>query len=133
EYCALTSKPNTAWMLQQARNLLIELDDHDRQLRFLIHDRDAKFARLRRLPRERRDQAHPDARQGAERERAHGALGLHRPSRMPRPPADPRPPPARTHPPRLRQALQRTAAPPCPRPQAPATDSSDPPPGHLHT
>jgi putative transposase len=43
EYFAITSKPNTAWMLQQARNLLIELDDHDRQLRFLIHDRDAKF------------------------------------------------------------------------------------------
>jgi hypothetical protein len=45
EYFALTSKPDTAWMLQQARNLLMELDDHDRQERFLIHDRDAKFPR----------------------------------------------------------------------------------------
>jgi putative transposase len=45
EYFACTSKPDTAWMLQQARNLLIELDDSDRQVRFLIHDRDAKFAR----------------------------------------------------------------------------------------
>jgi hypothetical protein len=26
EYFACTSKPNTAWMLQQARNLLMELD-----------------------------------------------------------------------------------------------------------
>lgn len=42
-YFAITSKPDGAWMLQQARNLLMELDDHDRQVRFLIHDRDAKF------------------------------------------------------------------------------------------
>ena len=45
EYVACTSKPDTAWMLQQARNLLMELDDRDRQVRFLIHDRDAKFPR----------------------------------------------------------------------------------------
>jgi transposase InsO family protein len=45
EYFACTSKPNTAWMLQQARNLLMEPDDHDRPVRFLIHDRDAKFPR----------------------------------------------------------------------------------------
>jgi putative transposase len=45
EYLAITTKPDTAWMLQQARNLLMELDDHDRQVRFLIHDRDAKFPR----------------------------------------------------------------------------------------
>jgi putative transposase len=43
EYVACTSKPNTAWMLQQGRNLLMELDDRDLQVRFLIHDRDAKF------------------------------------------------------------------------------------------
>ncbi len=43
EYFAITSKPNTAWMLQQARNLLMELDDRNRQVRFLIHDRNAKF------------------------------------------------------------------------------------------
>jgi putative transposase len=45
EYVACTSKPNTAWMLQQARNLLRELDDRERQVRFLLHDRDAKFPR----------------------------------------------------------------------------------------
>ncbi len=45
EYLACTSKPDTGWMLQQARNLLMELDDSDRRVRFLIHDRDAKFPR----------------------------------------------------------------------------------------
>ncbi len=43
EYVACTSNPNTAWMLQQARNLLMELDDRHRRVRFLNHDRDAKF------------------------------------------------------------------------------------------
>jgi hypothetical protein len=32
-------------MLQQARNLLTELDDRSRQMRFLIHDCNAKFPR----------------------------------------------------------------------------------------
>ena len=31
-------------MLQQARNLLMELEDHGRQVRFLLHDRDSKFS-----------------------------------------------------------------------------------------
>ena len=43
EYFACTSKPDTVWMLQQARNLLMEFDDREKQVRFLIHDRDAKF------------------------------------------------------------------------------------------
>src|SRR5207247_10689643 len=42
EYFACTSKPNTAWMMQQARNLLMERADRDGQVPFLIHDRDAK-------------------------------------------------------------------------------------------
>ncbi len=47
EYFACTSKPDTAWMLQQARNLLMELDDRDQQVRFLIHDRDDLRGALR--------------------------------------------------------------------------------------
>jgi putative transposase len=43
EYLACTSNPNSAWMLQQARNLLMELDDQDQRVQFLIHDRDSKF------------------------------------------------------------------------------------------
>jgi putative transposase len=45
EYCTRTNKPDTAWMLQQARNLLMELDERDQPMRFLTHDRDAKFPR----------------------------------------------------------------------------------------
>jgi transposase InsO family protein len=45
EYVACTSKPNTAWMTQQARNLLMDLDDRSQRPRFLIHDRDTKFSR----------------------------------------------------------------------------------------
>jgi putative transposase len=44
EYLACTGNPDTAWMLQQARNLLMDLDDRGGQVRFLIHDRDTKFA-----------------------------------------------------------------------------------------
>jgi putative transposase len=32
EYVACTRNPNTAWMLQQARNLLMDIDDRDRQV-----------------------------------------------------------------------------------------------------
>jgi hypothetical protein len=44
EYVACTSNPDGAWMVQQARNLLMDLDDRGQRPRFLIHDRDAKFS-----------------------------------------------------------------------------------------
>src|SRR6266567_4245172 len=45
EYVACTSNPDGAWMLQQARNLLMDIDDRNERPRFLNHDRDAKFSR----------------------------------------------------------------------------------------
>jgi putative transposase len=46
EWVACTSEPNTAWMTQQARNLLMGLHDRSLRPRFLIHDRDSKFSRV---------------------------------------------------------------------------------------
>ena len=45
EYVACTNSPDGAWMVQQARNLLMDLDDRGQRPRSLIHDRDAKFSR----------------------------------------------------------------------------------------
>jgi putative transposase len=72
EYFACTSSPNTGWMLQQARNLLMELDGPpaagavpDPRSRRQVP------GRLRRPPWERRSQGHPHARPGTKRERPH--------------------------------------------------------------
>jgi putative transposase len=44
EFVACTPNPTGAWVAQQARNLLMTLDDREQPLRYLIHDRDAKFS-----------------------------------------------------------------------------------------
>jgi putative transposase len=41
----VTANPNAAWVTQQARNLLLVLDEQGRRVRFLLRDRDAKFSR----------------------------------------------------------------------------------------
>jgi transposase InsO family protein len=45
EYMACTRNPDGVWMLQQARNLRMDLDDRGQRPRLLIHDRDSKFSR----------------------------------------------------------------------------------------
>lgn len=41
----ITTNPDARWVTQQARNLLMQLDDEDVRPRFLIRDRDSKFTR----------------------------------------------------------------------------------------
>jgi putative transposase len=40
-----TANPTGAWVTQQARNLLLALEEQGRHVRFLVRDRDAKFCR----------------------------------------------------------------------------------------
>jgi hypothetical protein len=39
----ITARPTGAWVVRQARNLLMDLEEYGHRLRFLIRDRDAKF------------------------------------------------------------------------------------------
>jgi putative transposase len=41
----VTASPDGAWVAQQARNLLLTLEERGRRVRFLLRDRDAKFCR----------------------------------------------------------------------------------------
>jgi putative transposase len=40
-----TANPDSRWVTRQARNLLLELEERGRRVRFLLRDRDAKFSR----------------------------------------------------------------------------------------
>jgi putative transposase len=44
EHIAVTSNPDGAWVTQQARNLLMDLEDRGQPAQFIICDRDTKFS-----------------------------------------------------------------------------------------
>jgi putative transposase len=41
----VTANPNSGWVTQQARNLLVMLGEREQRLRFVLRDSDAKFSR----------------------------------------------------------------------------------------
>jgi putative transposase len=72
----VTPHPVGRWVAQQARNLLVELDERAGRNRFLIRDRDTKFTAAfdgSSLP---RDSGAGHAGAGTARERLRGAVGV---------------------------------------------------------
>ena len=87
EFVTSTANPNSGWVVQQARNLLMLLDDRKQSFRFLIHDRDSKFGggfdqifRSEGMTIVRTPVRAPNANAYAER-----VARRHAPARMPRP------------------------------------------------
>ena len=117
----ITANPDGRWVAQQARNLLMQLDDENALTRFLDpRPRQQVHARVRRGLPLRRHPGDQGASSGAEGAGARRALGRKRTPRVPRPAPDPRPPSPPPRPCDLRRSLQRAPATPVARAAATA-------------
>ena len=104
----VTANPDGAWVTQQARNLLMALEERNRQVRFVLRDRDAKFSRaFDDLFRSEGAEILRSPVQAPQCERLRGALGWHGPRRVPGLAADRGTRPLGASPSRLRPALSR--------------------------
>jgi hypothetical protein len=80
----VTANPDGAWVTQQARNLLLVLEEQGRQVRFLLRDRDGKFCRaFDDVFRSEGAEVVLTPVQAPQRERRRGALCRHGPRRVP--------------------------------------------------
>ena len=71
----VTERPVQSWVVQQARNLLMDLEDAGARAKFVLHDRDASFTQAFRcrVP-GGRDPGHPVRSSGTADEFDHGAV-----------------------------------------------------------
>jgi putative transposase len=80
----VTAHPNGCWVTQQARNLVLVLSERGRQVRYLVHDRDAKFSRgFDQVFRSEDGEVLVNAGASAEGERLRRTMDPHRPRRVP--------------------------------------------------
>ena len=87
----VTANPDGAWVAQQARNLLLTLEERGRRVRFLLRDRDAKFSRAFDEVFRSEEPRWCSRRCRRQRERLRRAMDRHGPRRVPGLAADGRP------------------------------------------